>query len=108
MNPTARHLPHESATEHVTGSALYTDDLLARFPRVLHAWPVTAAHAHAELVSLDAADALEVPGASAVLTAADVPGEGDSGPVRHDEPLFSTEVQYHQQPVAWVLGETLE
>ena len=27
---------------------------------------------------------------------------------RHDEPLFPSEVMYHQQPVAWVLGETLE
>ena len=36
------------------------------------------------------------------------PGEGDSGSNRHDEPLFPTEVMYHQQPVAWVLGETLE
>ena len=27
---------------------------------------------------------------------------------RHDEPLFPTEVMFHQQPVAWVLGETLE
>ena len=34
--------------------ALYTDDLLARFPRLLHAWPVLAPHAHAELTHLDA------------------------------------------------------
>ena len=38
----------------------------------------------------------------------DVPGEGDSGSNRHDEPLFPTEVMYHSQPVAWVLGETLD
>lgn len=107
MNP-GRNLAHESARGHVTGAALYTDDLLARFPNVLHAWPVTAPHAHAEVVSLDAAGALEVAGVATVLTGADVPGEGDSGPVRHDEPLFSPEVQFHQQPVAWVLGETLE
>ena len=48
------------------------------------------------------------PGVVTVLTAADVPGEGDTGSSRHDEPLFPTEVMYHQQPVAWVLGETLE
>ena len=33
-------LPHESAAEHVTGAALYTDDLVSRFPGILHAWPV--------------------------------------------------------------------
>ena len=30
-------LPHESARGHVTGGALYTDDLLGRFPKLLHA-----------------------------------------------------------------------
>ena len=46
-------VPHESAIGHVTGTALYTDDLLARYPGLLHAWPVLAPHAHATLVSLD-------------------------------------------------------
>jgi xanthine dehydrogenase large subunit len=100
--------PHESAQGHVTGSALYTDDLLRRFPGLLHAWPVCAPHAHALLRSLDAGPALTVSGVAAVLTAADVPGEGNSGVNRRDEPLFPTEVLFHRQPVAWVLGETLE
>jgi xanthine dehydrogenase large subunit len=101
-------VPHESAREHVTGEALYTDDLLLRFPRLLHAWPVVSPHAHALVKSLDVSPALSQSGVVTVLTAADVPGEGDSGSNRHDEPLFPTEVMYHQQPVAWVLGETLE
>jgi len=101
-------LPHESAREHVTGEALYTDDLVLRFPGILHAWPVLSPHAHAFVVRLDADPAMEEPGVIATLTAADVPGEGDSGSNRHDEPLFPAEVTYHSQPVAWVLGETLE
>ena len=43
----ARPVPHESARGHVTGDALYTDDLCGRFPDLLHAWPVLAPHAHA-------------------------------------------------------------
>ena len=101
-------IPHESAQEHVTGEALYTDDLVSRFPRLLHAWPVLAPHAHAVVKSLNISAALLEPGVATVLTAEDVPGEGDSGSNRHDEPLFPTEVMYHSQPVAWVLGETLE
>jgi xanthine dehydrogenase large subunit len=108
MNVAGRSVPHESATGHVTGKALYTDDLPARFPNLLHAWPVLAPHAHAELISLDAAGALEAPGVVTVLTAADVPGTGDTGPARRDEPLFPTEVAYHSQPVAWVLADTAE
>ena len=108
MKPAGRSLPHESAEGHVTGRALYTDDLTGRFPGLLHAWPVLAPHARAELLSLDASDALEIAGVVTVLTGDDVPGEGDTGPARHDEPLFSAEVMYHGQPVAWVLGETTE
>jgi xanthine dehydrogenase large subunit len=100
--------PHESAREHVTGEALYTDDLVLRFPGILHAWPVLSPHAHAFVVRAGTDSAMEEPGVIATLTAADVPGEGDSGSNRHDEPLFPAEVTYHSQPVAWVLGETLE
>jgi xanthine dehydrogenase large subunit len=101
-------VPHESAEGHVTGTALYTDDLLARYPGLLHAWPVLAPHAHARLRSLDTSPALDVPGVVTALTNDDVPGEGDTGPARRDEPLFPLEIMFHHQPVAWVLAETLD
>jgi xanthine dehydrogenase molybdopterin binding subunit/xanthine dehydrogenase small subunit len=100
--------PHESGRAHVTGAALYTDDLLSRFPNCLHAWPVIASYAHATLESLDLTPALEEPGVVATLGASDVPGQGNSGANRHDEPLFPTDVMHHRQPVAWVLGESLD
>jgi len=62
MNIAGRPVPHESARGHVTGEALYTDDLVLRFPGLLHAWPVLAPHAHALIANLDAAPALEEPG----------------------------------------------
>lgn len=101
-------VPHESAEGHVSGEARYTDDLLARFPKALRAWPVMAPHAHALVTGIDPSAALERAGVAAVLTDSDVPGEGDTGPNRHDEPLFPREVMFHSQPVAWVLGETLD
>ena len=107
MSASGRPVPHESAHGHVTGQALYVDDLAGRFPHLVHAWPVLAPHAHARLMSIDTAAALAVPGVVTVLTRADVPGENDSGPIRHDEPVFPTEVMFHGQPVAWVLGDTL-
>ncbi|HEY7189206.1 MAG TPA: molybdopterin cofactor-binding domain-containing protein, partial [Vicinamibacterales bacterium] len=100
--------PHESARGHVTGDALYTDDAIGRHPGVLHAWPVVAPHAHAMLTSLDTTPALDEPGVVALLTGADVPGEGDTGANRHDEPMFPTEVLYFNQPIAWVLGSSLD
>lgn len=100
-------MPHESAGLHVTGLALYTDDLYARSQRVLHAWPVQVSVAHARLTRLHTAPALEVDGVVRVLTADDVPGVNDAG-VKHDEPLFPGEVQFHGHAVCWVLGESLE
>jgi xanthine dehydrogenase large subunit len=108
MKVAGQHIPHESALGHVTGDALYTDDIALRLPGVLHAWPVMAPHAHALLTRLNEEPALAEPGVVTTLTAADVPGEGDSGSNRHDEPLFPVETVHHSQAVAWVLGESLE
>ncbi|GAA4062715.1 xanthine dehydrogenase molybdopterin binding subunit [Agromyces indicus] len=101
-----RRMPHESAVQHATGVATYTDDLAARRAGVLTAWPVQSEHAHAR-VRLDVAPALEVPGVVHVLTADDVPGVNDAG-TKHDEPLFPDEARYHGHALAWVLGESAE
>src|SRR6201990_2717126 len=98
---------HESADLHVTGDALYTQDLVGRTLGTLHAWPVQAPHAHARVAGLRTAAAYDVPGVVRVLTAQDVPGLNDAGE-KHDEPLFPTEVMYYGHAVCWVLGETLE
>ncbi|MFI7341390.1 xanthine dehydrogenase molybdopterin binding subunit [Streptomyces sp. NPDC050085] len=100
-------LPHEAADLHVTGTALYTDDLVQRTKDVLHAYPVQVMKAHGRITALRTAPALAVPGVVRVLTGADVPGVNDAG-MKHDEPLFPDEVMFHGHAVAWVLGETLE
>ena len=108
MSMDERSGPHESASGHVTGSALYTDDLIGRFPNLLHAWPVMAPHAHARLSRLDVSAAMDEAGVVTTLIDGDAPGEANSGANRHDEPLFPAEVMFYGQPVAWVLAETLE
>jgi xanthine dehydrogenase large subunit len=100
-------MPHESAALHVTGTALYTDDLVYRTKDVLHAYPVQVMKAHGRITALRTEPALAVPGVVRVLTGADVPGVNDAG-MKHDEPLFPDEVMFHGHAVAWVLGETLE
>ena len=108
MKHAGQPIPHESARAHVTGAALYTDDLCPRFPALLHAWPVLAPHARARVLELDLRPALEVPGVIATLGESDVPGEADAGASRHDEPLFPGEVLFYNQPVGWVLAESLD
>ncbi|MGJ5749910.1 xanthine dehydrogenase molybdenum binding subunit apoprotein [Streptomyces puniciscabiei] len=100
-------MPHESANLHVTGTALYTDDLVQRTKDVLHAYPVQVMKAHGRITALRTEPALAVPGVVRVLTGADVPGVNDAG-MKHDEPLFPDEVMFYGHAVAWVLGETLE
>ena len=96
---------HESAVGHVTGRAAYTDE--QPLPEgMLSLYPVQSPHAHARIRGIDADRALALPGVVAVLTAADIPGENDTGPIRHDEPLIPMDsVEFHGQAVAWVLAE---
>ena len=85
-----RPVRHDGAPLHATGRARYAGDLPLP-ARSLVAWPVASPHARARVVSINAAPALAVRGVATVLTAADVPGLNDTGPIRHDEPLFPTE-----------------
>ncbi|MBL8739929.1 MAG: molybdopterin-dependent oxidoreductase, partial [Myxococcales bacterium] len=104
----SRALTHESAVGHVTGSALYVDDV-ARRREMLEVWPVMSPHARARIVSIDTGEALKSAGVTCVLTAKDIPGMNDIGAVRHDEPLFAeTEVSFHGQMVAAVVGKTAD
>nr|WP_256434962.1 xanthine dehydrogenase molybdopterin binding subunit [Deinococcus sp. JMULE3] len=98
-------MAHESAALHVTGQALYTDDLGVRLSGLLHAWPVGSPHAHARVLSVDVSPALSVPGVARVLTRADVPGVNDAG-VKGDEPLFPEEVMFVGHAVCWVLADS--
>ena len=100
--------PHESAHKHVTGEAIYVDDV-AQSQAMLEVWPVCSPHAHAKILRRDAAEARVMPGISAVLLAEDVPGLNDVGAVRHDEILLAdNEVLYHGHIVALIVGETQE
>ena len=106
-NPVVGHrAAHESAALHVTGAAMYTDDLAAHTAGVLTAWPVQSTNAHAK-VTVDVSGAYEVPGVVRVLTADDVPGINDAG-IKHDEPLFPSESMFYGHALVWVLGETQE
>lgn len=102
-------LPHDSAVRHVTGEALYIDDLPEPHG-LLHVQLGLSAKAHARLtrVDLDAVRAAE--GVVCVLTAAEVPGENDVSPThRHDEPLLATDlVEFVGQPIFAVAARTRE
>ncbi|MDE1146936.1 MAG: xanthine dehydrogenase molybdopterin binding subunit [Azospirillaceae bacterium] len=100
---------HESAHKHVSGEALYIDDI-AEPAGLLHVQLGLAARAHARILSLDLDAVRAAPGVVAVFTAADVPGVNDIGAgQRHDEPLFAEGLaEYDGHPLFAVAAETRE
>jgi xanthine dehydrogenase large subunit len=98
--------PHESAALHVLGQATYTDDV-AEVHGTLHGALGLSAKAHAKIVSIDLAPVRASRGVVAVLTAADIPGTNDCGPIIHDDPILADGlVQYVGQPMFIVVADT--
>jgi xanthine dehydrogenase large subunit len=99
-------LPHESAHLHVSGTAAYTDDL-PELAGTLHVALGLAERAHAKLKSIDLAAVRDAPGVHALITANDIPGINDCGPVVHDDPILAAdEIQFFGQPVFAVAADT--
>ncbi|KQU80252.1 MULTISPECIES: xanthine dehydrogenase molybdopterin binding subunit [unclassified Rhizobacter] len=98
--------PHESAHLHVAGEAAYIDDL-PELAGTLHAALGLSPVAHGRLLGIDLAVLRAQPGVVAVLTAADIPGANDCGPILHDDPILADgELRYVGQPVFAVIALT--
>jgi xanthine dehydrogenase D subunit len=85
--------------EFAYASDLWHDDMV---------WGVTlrSPHPHARIVSIHIGEALAVPGVSAVLTAADIPGSNAVGLEHLDTPALATGVvRYEGEPVALVAAD---
>ena len=90
---------HESAHLHVSGGALYADDI-ALPADTLHASFGISSVAHARIRTLDLGPVLSMPGVVSVAVAQDIPGENNYGSVLHDDPIFADSlVQYAGQPL---------
>ncbi|MBA1263783.1 xanthine dehydrogenase molybdopterin binding subunit [Stutzerimonas stutzeri] len=103
-----RSVKHDSADKHVSGEAVYVDDRL-EFPNQLHVYARMSDRAHARIVSIDTSPCYQVPGVAIVITAEDVPGQLDIGPVVAGDPLLADgKVEYIGQPVIAVAADSLE
>ena len=76
-------IPHESASKHVSGEAIYIDDILVS-DQLLVGRVVYSPHAHAKIKSFDISEAKKVRGVLAVLCYKDIPGRNQMGPVVDD------------------------
>ncbi|MDD3741590.1 MAG: molybdopterin-dependent oxidoreductase [Bacteroidales bacterium] len=99
---------HESGKLHVTGEAIYIDDI--QMPEnLLHGFVYTSPHAHARIKSFDLESAKAVKGVHAVLSYQDIPGHNQLGPVIHDEPVLAeNEVQCVGQVMFIIAAENEE
>ena len=83
-------LPHDSAERHVSGRALYIDDL-PEPEGILHIAIGGSPVARGKLISLDVREVRSAPGVVTVLTAADIPGKNDVSPAMGDDPMFASD-----------------
>ena len=101
-------LAHDSAALHVSGEARYVDDL-PEPPGTLYAAFGMSTETHARILALDLAPVRAAEGVVAVLTAADIPGANNIGPVVADEPALATNlVQFRGQPLFAVAATRVE
>ncbi|MFT7685672.1 MAG: xanthine dehydrogenase large subunit [Candidatus Azotimanducaceae bacterium] len=99
---------HESAELHVSGEAVYVDD---------HAVPVGTLHAaigkstiaHGKILSINLEAVRSAKGVLYVITAADVPGHIDIGPVfPGDSVLIESHVEFYGQAIFAVAATTFD
>ncbi|MBB5702290.1 xanthine dehydrogenase large subunit [Ochrobactrum daejeonense] len=98
---------HDSAHKHVTGTAVYIDDI-PEPEGTLHIGVGFSTVAHGTISSVDLEAVLAAPGVVDVLTYRDVPGENDVSPsAMHDDPIFAVDkVEFHGQPIFAVIAKT--
>lgn len=94
--------------DRTTGAQLFLSDL--RFPDAAQVALVTIPVGCAEILSIDVSDALAMAGVIDVVSAADLPQPMPRFGISHqDRPVLATgTVNYHGEPVAAVVAETID
>ncbi|KAI0219543.1 Xanthine dehydrogenase/oxidase [Lamellibrachia satsuma] len=106
IDPVGRALPHLAATQQTTGEAMYIDDIRPYAGELSLAF-VISSKAHARLISVDASDALQMPGVVDFISHKDVPGENCFGFGPQDQQVFAVDkVMYQGQIIGAIVAET--
>lgn len=98
--------PRKDSVARVTGHEIYAGDMVLE--GMLHGKVVWSSVPHAEIVSIDTAEAEAVPGVVRVITHEDVPGENIFGSMGLDQAALAEDrVLFVGEAVALVFAETL-
>ena len=97
---------HDSSLRHSTGQALYIDDMPEQ-ENLLHGAPVLSKFPCGKIKNINSDKLKNLPFFTKVVTAKDIPGDNEIGPIKSGEPVLADEsVSYIGQPVAIVLAKT--
>ena len=99
--------PHESGAKHVSGYAYYTDDI-PEPPGTLYGAIGWSKKAHAIIKKINLEQVLKSEGVVSVVTAKDIPGRNDVGPVFDGDPRFPEKAEYFGQPLFAVVATSTE
>ncbi len=98
-------LQHDSAKLHVTGEAIYVNDIESN-QQTLIGKILYSKHAHARIKKIDISQALLINKVHAIVTYKDIPGKNNMGPIVYDEPcLAEDEVNFIGQAIVLIAAE---
>ena len=100
-------IPHESAIKHVSGAAYYTDDI-PEPPGTLYGAIGWSKKANAIVKKINLDEVMKSEGVVAIVTAKDIVGRNDVGPVFDGDPIFAKKAEYYGQPLFAVAAKTTE
>ena len=97
---------HDSSLRHSTGQALYIDDMPEQ-ENLLHGAPVLSKFPCGRIKNINSDKLKNLPFFTKVVTAKDIPGDNEIGPIKSGEPVLADEsFSFLGQPVAIVLAKT--
>ena len=97
---------HDSSLRHSTGQAIYIDDMPEQ-ENLLHGAPVLSKVSCGKIKKINSDRLNDLPFFTKIITAKDIPGENEIGPIKNGEPILAEEFfSYLGQPVAIVLAKT--
>jgi xanthine dehydrogenase large subunit len=98
--------PHESAHLHVSGEAVYVDDILTN-ELGLEGYVYYSPVAHANIKKIDLTNAKNHQGVLSILSHKDIPGHNQMGPIVKDECILAIDkVEFIGQAIFLIAAET--
>ncbi len=101
-----KNIEHESAVKHVTGKAIYTDDI-SEPKNLLYAVIGYSNCSKGVIKKIDYKDVLSSEGVVDIITEKDIEGINDVGPIFKGDKIFTSKnIEYYGQPIFAVIAKT--